>query len=175
MYLKSGTDYYMVPLEGIDVICKSGLIIRSPNIKFKLLSYPDLNKIDLMFSSGMRESDINEEICNKCIECILGFEDEVLNYEETPAGVFDHIGTKIRLNSLTIIDNIEETYQKYLTVLSIYERLALVVSHYTATPYDLVKEYPIDELFKRYTLCSLAFPNTVPAIELQEEKVSKVG
>lgn len=174
MYLKSGNDYYLVNLQGISIICKSGLAILSPNIKIKLMSYPDINKVEMMQASGMKEADINEEICNKCVISLIGFEEEEIDFEESPAGVIDHLATKIRLNSLLIIENIEDSYQKMVAACSLFERLVMVVSYYTNNTYEYTQNLPIDVLIKRYTLCSLAFKD-VPAIEFNVEEESRVG
>lgn len=174
MYLQSGVDYYLVSLTGLTIICKSGTALLSANIKIKLLSYPDINKVNSMVASNMPLSDINEEICNKCILSILGYEDEVIDLNESPAGIVDTIATKIRLNSLLLIQNPEESYSTMLNSCSLYERMALIVAHYTNNTYEVVQELPIDELFKRYTLCSLAFRD-VPAIEFEKEIESRVG
>ena len=175
MYLTSGIDYYVVVLEDIDVICKSGLRIRSPNIQFRLLSYPDLNKIILMEQSGLANDKINDEIFNKCIIGIIGFDNEHIDFEESPAGIVDHLSHKILVNSKKLIENIEESFQVISESASIYERLALVVSHYTNNTYEFTQQLPLDELIKRYALCSQAFPGLVPALVFEKEEESKVG
>ena len=174
MYLSSGVDYYLVSLADITIICESGTIISSPNFKIKLLSYPDINKVEMMQQSGMKDFDINEEIVNKCLISIIGFETEKLDIENSPAGVIDHIATKIKLNSLLCVNNIEETFQKFSTSSNLFDRLAIVVAYYTNNTYEFTHQLPIDDLMKRYSLCYLSFPGVVP-LELNEEVESKVG
>lgn len=175
MYLKSGVDYYLVNLDGIVIVCKSGESILSPNFKIKLLSYPDINKVNMMLASGMKESDVNEEVVKKCLISIIGFENEELDIDQSPAGVIDHLATKIRLNSTMVIEDIEKSFEILHQSCSIYERIALVVSHFTNQTYDYCKELPIDELVKRYALCSIAFPSQAPALVFEVEEESKVG
>ena len=175
MYLKSGIDYYIVVLQEVDIVCTSGLIIRSPTIKFKLLSYPDLNKIGMMTASRMKDSDINEEVCNKCIIHIVGFEEEIIDFDESPAGIVDHIGSKIRENSVSVIDDLETTFEQMVRLASMFERISLVVAHYTNNTYEYCQGLPVDELMKRYAICSLAFPAQVPPIVFEKEEESKVG
>lgn len=174
MYLNSGTDYYLVVLTDIEIVCKSGLIIRSPNIKYKLLSYPDINKIEIMTVSKMKQSDIYDEICKKCIVELIGFKDQEIDFNLSPAGIVEHIAFKIKENSRKIIEDIEQSYQKMTELCSLYERMAMVVAYYTNNTYEYTQQLPIDELLKRYTLCSIAFPN-VPPIEFEKEEESKVG
>ena len=174
MYLNSGTDYYIVVLKDLTIVCKSGLHIISPNIIIKLLSYPDINKLEMMQTSGMKEWDINEEICSKCIISIIGFETETIDLDESPAGIIDHIATKIKLNSLIVIEDLPKTYIQMASICSILERLAMVVAHYSNNTYEYTQQLPIDELLKRYAICSLIFRD-VPPIESTEEEESKIG
>ena len=175
MYLKSGVDYYVVVLEGIEVTCVSGLRIISPNIKFKLLSYPDLSKVNLMLQSGMSKEDIYEEICKKSIKGIIGFDSEEIDFDASPAGIVGHIGFKILENSNQITNDIEESFNTLSGSVSLYERISMVVSYYTNNTYEDAQQLPLDELVKRYAICSMAFPNTVPPIVLEKEEESKVG
>lgn len=175
MYLKSGVDYYVVVLEGIEVTCISGLRIMSPNIKFRLLSYPDLSKINLMLQSGMSKEDIYEEVCKKSILGIIGFDDEFVDFDNSPAGIVGHIGFKILENSKQITNDIEESFNILSSSTSLYERISMVVSYYSNIKYEDAQQLPLDELIKRYAICSMAFPNTVPPIVLEKEEESKVG
>lgn len=175
MYLKSGVDYYVVVLDGIEVTCVSGLRIISPNIKFRLLSYPDLSKINLMLQSGMSKEDIYEEVCKKSILGLIGFNEEVIDFDNSPAGVVGHIGFKILENSKQIINDIEESFNVLSNSISLYERISMVVSYYSNNKYEDVQQLPLDELIKRYAICSIAFPNSVPPIVLEKEEESKVG
>lgn len=175
MYLKSGVDYYVVVLEGIEVTCISSLRIMSPNIKFRLLSYPDLSKINLMLQSGMSKEDIYEEVCKKSILGIIGFDDEFVDFDNSPAGIVGHIGFKILENSKQITNDIEESFNILSSSISLYERISMVVSYYSNIKYEDSQQLPLDELIKRYAICSMAFPNTVPPIVLEKEEESKVG
>lgn len=175
MYLTSGIDYYVVVLEEIDVFCKSGLQIRSPNIKFKLLSYPDLNKVMLMEQSGIGVEKINEEIVEKSVLGIIGFDNEFINYDESPAGVVDQLAYKILENSRKLILNLEEAFNTLSASASMFEQMSLVVARFTNNTYEYTQQLPLDELIKRYALCTKAFPNDAPIIAKEEEKESKVG
>lgn len=175
MFLSSGSSYYSVPLTGTTIKCRSGLVIQSPTIKFNLLSYSDLFKIDLMINSNMNLSDVHEEICQRCILGILHFEDEDIDYINSPAGIFDHIGSKILHHSKDIISNPEVTYNTLVQTVTIFDQLTVFVSRYTSTPIKEVREYPVDKLFKEYCILQTSFPNELQPIAIQEEQYSKVG
>ena len=174
MYLNSGVDYYIGIFDNSFIITNSGFVIQSPNIKFKLLSYPDLNKVELMSKSGMSENDIYDEIVVKCVEDIIGFPEETIDLEESPAGVIDTLAKKILENSKMILEDLEKTYEHFSTSIPLLDKLVLIVGHYTGSSFDETKLLPVDELIKRYTLCSLSFPN-VPPIVFETEVESRVG
>lgn len=175
MYLTSGSDYYLAVLEGIDVTCKSGLVIRSPNIKFRLLTLSELSKTEVMKASGMLNININDEIVDLAVLGIIGFEGEKIDFENSPAFVADHLADKIRLNTKTILEDLEGAYNEFITTLNLIEIFAMIVSYYSNTSYENVMNLSLDEVIKRYTICSKAFPHVVPPIKFEEEKSSKVG
>lgn len=172
MLLGTGVDYYIVPLEGIDITCKSGVMIRSPIIKFKLLSYPDLNKIELLSRSGKSAEYIYEEVCNNKIECILGHEGQVIDFDNSPAGVLIHLGRKLVDNSRTVLEDLVTSYSSLAESVTILDQIAMIVSNHSNNTYEYTKDLPVDELLKRYAICVTCF-NYSP-IEPTEED-SKVG
>ena len=60
-----------------------------------------------MEQSGLANDKINDEIFNKCIIGIIGFDNEQIDFEESPAGIVDHLSHKILVNSKKLIENIE--------------------------------------------------------------------
>ena len=174
MYLNSGTDYYIGIFDNSHVITESGFAIQAPNIKFKLLSYPDLNKIELMMKSGMSQDNIYDEIVVKCVEEIIGFPQETIDLEESPAGVIDTLAKKILENSKIILEDLEKSYEHFISSTPLLDKFALIVGHYTGLSYNEAKNLPSDELIKLYSLCSISFPNVAPIV-FEEEVESKVG
>lgn len=175
MYLNSGVDYFVTLLDGLFVVCESGVLIQSPNIKFKLLSYPDMSKIDLMYQSKMSVEDIYEEIIEKCVVEVIGFPEEKIDFNESSAGIFKTLAIKILENSKMLVADLEQSFNSFTNTTTLLDQLALVVGYYTHLGYEKSKELPIDELLKRYALCCKGFSQTVPPIVLQEEVESKVG
>ena len=174
MYLKSGEDYYLASLPGIELLMKSGLIITSPNIKFRLLSFSELNKVETMLQAGMNTNEIDDEITQTCVAYVIGFENEEIDFDNCIAFITSHLASKIFLNSKHLVEDLEKTYNNYMTTIGLVDQVMTVVSYYTNTPYKEVKSLPIDELLKRYTVCSTLFPNVPPIIK-QEIQESKVG
>lgn len=175
MFLSSGTSYYSVPLTNLIITCKSEQKIHSPNIMFDLLSYSDLNKIEMMMSSNMDLEDIYEEICNKCIRGIMHFPNEAIDYDASPAGVVTHLGQKILHHSRQTCEHIQETFAVFSENVTLIDQLTAFVSRYTCTPIKEVREYPVDRIVREYSILQAAFPSELQPIVIEEEKVSRVG
>lgn len=174
MFLTSGQGYYSVPLEGITIELESGKSLQNPNIKFKLLSYSDITKLEMLSLSNLSQLDIYEEICNKCILGILYYDEEKIDFDKSPAGIIDHIGSKILHHSREILKNIEDTYNVFANTVTPLDQMQAILSRYTSTPLDTVREYPLDKLFRDYAVISTVFPEAQP-IELVQEQTGKVG
>lgn len=172
MFLGTGIDYYVVPLEGIDIVCKSGAMIRSPLLKVKLLSYPDFNKVELLIRSGRDIDYIYEEVCNHRIESIIGYEQEEIDFNESPAGVLLHIGKKLLDNSRIVLEDLVKSYEELSNSVTLLEQISMIVANHSNHTYEYTKSLPIDELIKRYAICSATF-NYAPI--QNEEENSRVG
>lgn len=172
MLLGSGVDYYILPLDDLDIQCKSGLCIRSPTLKYRLLSYPDINKVEILLRSGKDIDVVYEEVCIDKIETIMGYPDEVVDFDNSPAGLVPHLGRKIIDNSRLVLEDLEKSFLQLSESLTILDRLSIVVSNHTNEAYTQVKQLPIDELLKRYALCCISFG--YPPIQSKEE-VNKVA
>jgi len=175
MFLTSGTSYYSIPLLNINLTCKSKNIIQDPNIKFKLLSFSDLTKIDILLSSNISMSEIYDEICHKCILGILYHEGEEIDFERSPAGVLEHLGEKILYHSRDIIKDIQKTFEIFSSNITLLDQIQAFVSRYTCTPLKEIRDLPLDQLLRDFSIVQAAFPNEIQPIVLEEEKVSKVG
>lgn len=174
MFLTSGSDYYSYPLLGLTVVTKTDKRLSDVTVKFKLLSYSDLYKLDLMKSSGFSLEDMYEEVCNKCIIGLLHY-DEDIDLANSPAGIATHIGSKILHHSKALIDDVQKTFENLVSTVTVIDQMSVIVSKYTITPLKEVKAYPIDRLVKEYATIHLCFPDTIKPIVLEEEKESKVG
>lgn len=175
MFLTSGTAYYSIPLPNITIMCKSKHMIQDPNIKFKLLSFSDITKIDILFASNMSMSDIYDEICNKCILGILYYEGEEIDFERSPAGVLEHLGEKILYHSRDLLKDIQKTFEIFSSNITLLDQIQAFVSRYTVTPIKEVRDLPLDQLIRDFSIIQAAFPNEIQPIVLEEEQVSRVG
>lgn len=175
MFLTSGTSYYIVALSGSYIHCKSGLVIPSPQVKIKLLTYSDLYKINLMEQSKISLEDIYEEICNKCILGIQHFEEEEIDYVSSPAGIVGHIGQNILHHSRDVFFDLPKTFEAFSNSVTLIDQIHAFVSRYTCTPIKEVREMPIDQLLKDFSIIQSSFPQEIQPIQAPEDEISKVG
>ena len=175
MFLTSGSAYYSIPLQGITVRSTTGEQIHSPNIRFKLLSVSDLSKVDLLMTSKLSMSEIYEEICGKCILGVLYYEDVVIDFDQSPAGVLEHLGQKILHHSRELLTDIQKTFEIFSSNVTLLDQIQAFVSRYTVTPIADVRELPLDQLLRDFSIIQSTFPHEVQPIVLEEEQVSRVG
>ena len=174
MYLSSGENYFLVSLPNMKVKCKSGIMITGPNIKVRLLSYSEASKCISMTNSGMNQLLINDEIVEKVVLGVIGFDGEVIDFEASDAGLCDALAERIMMESVYILNNIDLAYERIAPSVTWVETICCIVSNRMSTPYTDVLNLPIDEVIKRYAICQASFPDLLP-LEKAEEKVSKVG
>ena len=175
MYLKSGEDYWLIPLIDKKVICTDGSLIKSPNVKVRLLNYFELSKCISMQDTGMNELDINEEICEVCVLGMIGFDHKKIDFLKSDAFICDTIANKIVNESYLVLQDLPKAYSALVSTVSEVERLAAIVSHYLHIPYTQVSLMPVDEIVKKYSICALSFPGLAPIEYAEEEGPSKVG
>lgn len=175
MFLTAGSSYYLIALSGSYIHCKSGLVIPSPQVKIKLLSYSDLYKINLMEQSQVSLDDIYEEICNKCILGIQHFEEQEIDYAISPAGILTHIGQNILHHSREVFLDLPKTFEAFSNSVTLIDQIHAFVARYTCTPIKEVRELPIDQLIKDFSIIQSSFPQEIQAIQAAEDEISKVG
>lgn len=127
-----------------------------------------------MVASSMQEEDIFEEICNKCVLGLVYLPNEQLDYDISPAGIVSHLGNKILHHSRDACNDIPKTFQMLSNHITLIDQITAFVSRFTCTPIKEVRDYPIDQLLRDFTIIQSAFPNEVQPITQEEEQVSKV-
>lgn len=175
MFLTTGHSFYTVPLSGTYIKTKKGLLIENPSITFKLLSFSDLAKLEIMIQSGIDISEVYLEICNKSITGVIHLEGDNIDFMASPAGVLDHLGSKILHHSKGVLDDLPTTFSAMLNRVTLLDQIEAVVCRYTNTPMVEIKCLPLDELIKKYSVLHASFPNEVMPIVIEEDEVSKVG
>lgn len=166
MFLDSGVNYYIIPFNNRVVYTQSGLIIKNPTIKVKLLSLSEYTKINTLKNAKERDSVINEEIFNSCYLGLLGFEEEVLNAEDSGFLVDTVANYVLQESSKRFLEPAKEVeeYEKVLTKPEIWSGY---ISNILNIPYDQVILKPIDELIRLYTICFIVAGGTIPNIDLK--------
>lgn len=174
MYLSSGNNYYLIPLENRDILTVDGYRVNSPNFKVKLLSYSELNKIEIMKQSKMELHDIHDEIFSACFLGILGYEEIDFDFEHHGA-VIDTIAEKVYIESIKCVQDPIETFNTLLNTLSAFDVWAGHVSSVLKIDFREVTKLPAHEIIRLYTIAYVVSGYTIPAIEKQETTESKVG
>lgn len=174
MYLNSGSNYYIIPLENRDILTVDGYRVNSPNFKVRLLSYSELNKIEIMKQSAMSVFDTNEEIFNCCVLGILGYEGIEFDFHAHGI-VIDSIASKVYEESIKAIQDPVESFNTALDKMGAFDMWAGHVSSILHINYIEVLKLPAAEVLRLYAIAYLVSGQTIPAIAIQEKTESKVG
>lgn len=138
------------------------IIVDDPVIVVDLLSIDELKRYaNLSKLSEKSKVDIENVIVRDKVVEVVGYKDKNICIPESPAGVISTIAGLIFNKSYDYIANVEINYGYHISDVTPVDQMCAIISYYTSTPYDIVKELPISEIFKRHAICARAFPNQV--------------
>ncbi len=169
MFLNSGLSYYNVVLNNRIIYTEKGLQIKNPSFKIRLLTYAEYAKIDIMRKANVPPSDIYEDIFTACYLGILGFEDETLNAEETGL-LIDTLGALIFKESSKYFTNPEYHFNTASNDISKFDIWCGFIARILNLNYDDVKQKPIDEIIRLYSLSFIVSGGTIPHIDLKPKQ-----
>jgi hypothetical protein len=150
---------------------QSGLIIKNPTIKVRLLNYSEFAKVQYLKQAGESELKIAEEIFACCYLGILEHEDEVLEADKT-AFFIDMIASKVLQDTQRIVLQHEDYFVDTLRTLSKVEVWAGYVAKTLNHTYTDVLEKPVDELLRLYAVAHLVSRGEVPSLVSEEDVIN---
>ena len=168
MFLGKNDSYYSYPFPGLILKFEDDSSMVHPTIMFKLLTPRDIERVRILENSKANQNEIHEEICRRCIIGILYFEDKVIDYNNSPAGLLKAIAEAIINKSKRIVLDLPSTFEVVKETVTIVDTMSAIVSRYTSTPIRDVREYPIDKLIKEFAIIQSSFPD-IPTIVKTEE------
>lgn len=168
MYLQSGTNYYIIPFPNVVVYTQSGLTIKNPNIKIRLLTYPELSKLQVLIESGITLSEINEEIFTACYLGLLGFEEETLLLDETPYLV-ETVGLKLYEESIKIVSDPPRYFNSCLNNFNVFDIWCGIIANVLNLNFDEVCLKPVNEIIRLYSIAYMVSNKTIQPIALEEQ------
>lgn len=166
--LHSGRHGIVMPLANFSATI-NGTIYKDPIVIGRLLTVEELERINTFnLDNPVARLSIEDDILNGAFSSFLGITDTV-DWDELEAGITDTIISGIVLKSLSYandpIGKVEETKHR----INVLHQMQAIVSRFLSTPFSEVEQLPINELFRRYTICLATFSQEVKPIGAQSE------
>lgn len=161
------TDFFIVMRDPRN---DTSYIVEDPKIIVDLFTPEELKRYhDLSNVSFDTEIITENVIARDKIVKVLGYENLEVDLLRSPAGITSLISLAIFTKSFDYLANSLENFSEHIEGLSKLSVMCGIISYYLNTPYDVVKNYPISEIFKKYAICVKAFPNQVKDLRDTEE------
>lgn len=142
-----------------------------PNILLigRLLTIPELTRVDSFFSERTESNIvIEEDIFDLCVESIVGLNNDILetlDKDSLEAGIISTIAMAITAKSYHHILASKHYIDRFEESVTVIDSIILIVSKYTSTKYEEVRNLPINELLERFAIIKKTFPNEVTLVE----------
>ena len=152
-----------MPLTGLTATINN-TIYKDPIVVGRLLTVDELQRItSFNLDNPVARLTVEDDILDSAFDSFLGITDTV-DWNEVEAGVADTIINGLVLKSLSYsndpIGKVEETKTK----INVLHQMQAIVSRFLSTPFSEVELLPINELFRRYTICLTTFSQEVKPI-----------
>lgn len=155
-----GNGGVAITLHGLQVTINRS-VYNEPVCIARLLTIQELERLSSFSNETALENiTIDEEIVKLTFISFLGITDSV-NWDEIEAGVISTISQAIRLKSISMVSDPINAINEMRSKIGLYDSIQAIVARFTATPFDVVKELPINELLRRYAICIDTFPEEV--------------
>lgn len=161
-----GLGSAVINLTNFFVILDDNRIVRNPKLVVHLFTPEELKRyVDLSELSPLSEYTVHDTVVHDKLVQVIGYKDAKLNLHYSPAGIIKTIASLIAEKSFQFLTNPEERYNEIVEESTFVNQMCAIISYYTVTPYDVVSQLPINEIFKRYAVCQQAFPNQIQPIK----------
>lgn len=161
------TDFYVIMR---DPKTRKSYVVEDPKVIVDLFTPEELKRYHDLSSVSFSTETVTENVIAKDkVVKVLGYEELELDLLSSPAGITTLISLAIFTKSFDYLVNSTENFTQHIEGLSKLAVMCGIISYYLNTPYDVVKNYPISEIFKKYAVCVQAFPNQVKDLRDTEE------
>ena len=160
-----------IDLKGFFIITNKGDIIDEPTLLVSLFTKVEIEYfLQLLKLNTLQTLIIEEGIVKENVVGIVGYPDQSIDLNFTPAGVITLIASSISFKSEEIIANEgNKVYEDIANSVNTIEVMANIISFYMNTRYEEVIQLPINEIFRRYAICQKSFPNQVEPLTKEDK------
>lgn len=160
----------VIDLHGFFIVTTENKIIDNPVIMIDLLSKVELETFGALLQlSPDQKIRVEETIVHTGVLNIIGYDRHVIDLDMTPAGVITTIASAITLKTEQYIKNDSNLmYLETDSTVNYIEQMCAIISYYMNLKYDYVISLPINEIYKRYTICQQSFSSQISPLTKED-------
>lgn len=138
-----------------------------------LLSVDELKRYkNIGSSSNLLEASVENVVVRDKVKEILGYEGYTIDLDNSPAGSITTISFAIFLLSRMHLTNAEVYYRQQEETVTLIEKMTAIISYYLNLSFTEVSKYPINEIYRLYSIVAQSFPSQVSdPFYVEEEEV----
>lgn len=161
-------DGIIISLQGHFTINR--VVYENPIVAARLLTVKEIQRINYLdIEHPVARMQIEEDILNNVFREIVGVGNSI-DWEECEAGLVETIVNSIVLTSISYVSDSIKKYEDLIGTINVINSMCAIISRFLSTPFSEVEQLPINEIFRRYAICVMAFPKEVmPIQEAQED------
>lgn len=162
-----GLNSAVINLEGFFLLLENPeknnfIMVENPKVVVDLLTPEELSRyVNLTLASVKNKAAVENVIVRDKLTEVIGYKGKLIAIEHSPAGVISTIAGLIFNKSHDYVKNIEYNYNLHIESVSVLDQMCGIISYYLNTPYEVVKNLPVNEIFKRHAICCKSFPHQV--------------
>lgn len=157
-----GISRALLNLHGFFIVDNLLNIIDDPILIFNLLT-----KVELESFKSLTELEPTERLAletslvENSVLAIVGSENTI-SLDFCPAGIISSIAEAVIIKSEEYLLNENNLmYEEAEAGVNYIEKMAAIIAYYMNVNYDFVISLPINEVYKRYSICQQAFPQQI--------------
>lgn len=171
-----GVNSAVIDLTGFSLVVNNPeegnfMVVEDPKVVVDLLSPQELKRyVDLTNSSLQNRVSVEHVLVRDKVTEVLGYTGKYINIGHSPAGIISTIAGLIFSKSFLYLKEPEKHYDIHASNIFFLDQMCGIISYYMNTPYDTVKNLPINEIFKRHAICQEAFPSQISSLSATSEE-----
>lgn len=167
--LSAGISGVSIPLLG-QCVTINGIVYDEPICIARLLTVKELERVNLFdLNEPVASIEIEQDIVNNTFESFIGITDAV-DWDGMEAGIVSTLATAIVGKSMQYVENVLGYIEECKAQINVLHSMQAIVSRFMSTPFREVEQFPVNELFRLYTICLTTFQQEVNPIETTQNE-----
>ena len=144
------------------------VVYQDPIISARLLTMHEIERVNyLNIEHPVSRMQIEEDILHNVFDEVIGLGTSV-DWDDCEAGFIETIVNAITLTSIAYLTDTINQFNIVANTLHVVNSMCAIISRFMCTPFSEVEKLPINEVFRRYAICTIAFPKEVMPLKEEE-------